>query len=295
MSLVEDWLQRGNWKTIDSHKVFYQDSASNKPVICILHGYPTSSFDYYRVFDNLSRHFRVIVHDHLGYGASDKPENYSYSLIDQADIAFQLWQELGVEECFVVAHDYGTSVATELMVRDNLKQMPINLNGFVMSNGSVHIEFAKLRLIQKLLRRPKIGPIVASLTSYRTFKVNMQKIFHNSELAIEEELQAHWELMNKNNGRTVLPKISQYTFERFKFWQRWIGALKATEKSIDLIWARQDPVAVPKIAEAIHRETQSSTLKWLNECGHFPMLEKSEEWAEAVIQAIEVRLSLKSH
>lgn len=293
MSFVNDWLQSGNWKMINGHKIFYRDSGGDKPVICILHGYPTSSFDYYKVFEPLSRHFRVVIHDHLGYGASDKPENYSYSLIDQADVAFQLWRELKVGSCFVVAHDYGTSVATELMVRDNLGQMPINIQGYLLSNGSIHIEFAKLRLIQKLLCRPRIGPVIAKLTSYSTFKKNMQKIFFNSELANNEELQAHWELMNKADGRKVLPRISQYIPERYKYWHRWIGALKETSKPVELVWARQDPVAVAKIAETILQETQSSTLKWIDECGHFPMWEKSEEWAEAVIQAIQVRIDVK--
>ena len=45
---------------------------------------------------------RVIAYDHLGFGFSDKPqENYTYSLLDQAEQSLQLWRILG-------KHDLGT-------------------------------------------------------------------------------------------------------------------------------------------------------------------------------------------
>ncbi len=39
---------------------------------------------------------RVVTYDHLGFGFSDKPvENYTYSLLDQAEQSLQLWRILG--------------------------------------------------------------------------------------------------------------------------------------------------------------------------------------------------------
>ena len=65
--------------------------------IILIHGFPTSSFDYNQVISTLAEQYQVVVFDHLGFGFSDKPVDYTYSLIDQAEQALQLWMELGIE------------------------------------------------------------------------------------------------------------------------------------------------------------------------------------------------------
>ena len=81
------------------------------PKIAILHGYPSGSYDYYATIQIWTTQYRVVVHDHLGLGLSDKPEEYSYSLIEQADMALALWQKLGLKEVHLLGHDYGTNLS----------------------------------------------------------------------------------------------------------------------------------------------------------------------------------------
>src|SRR5690606_10999721 len=77
--------------------------------------------------------------------------DYSYSLIEQADVALMLWRQLGITSAHVFAHDYGTSVATELLARWNRGLCAIELRSMTLCNGSVHIKLASLRVVQKLL------------------------------------------------------------------------------------------------------------------------------------------------
>ena len=109
-----------------------------------MHGYPTSSFDYYKVIHKLSDKYRVIIHDHLGFGFSDKPQDYSYSLIEQADVALELWKCLNLNEVSILAHDYGTSIYTEIIARHNKGQIKLDIQETFLCNGSPHIEFSKL-------------------------------------------------------------------------------------------------------------------------------------------------------
>ncbi|UCH28974.1 MAG: alpha/beta fold hydrolase, partial [Myxococcales bacterium] len=168
---VDEWRARGAYHTLHGHTLFAVDTGSDhsadddKPTLVLLHGYPTSSHDYYRVLPDLAAHYRVIVHDHLGFGLSDKPLDYSYALHEQTDFAVLLWQQLGVRSAHVFAHDYGTSVATELLARWNRGFRPVALESITLCNGSVHIELARLRFIQKLLRNETVGPLVARLSS----------------------------------------------------------------------------------------------------------------------------------
>ncbi len=284
---AKEWLNKGQFIKIKGRQLFFVDTdpKSNKPVLLILHGYPTCSYDYYKSLPYLSEHFRVIVHDHLGFGYSDKPKNYSYSLFEQADFALLLWETIGINQAHILAHDYGTSVATEIIARDNENKIDaFNISSITLCNGSMHIELAQLRLIQKLLLNPITGPIVARLSNKKTLARNLKNIYFDPSRISQSEIDALWTMMTHNNGKTVLHKVTQYIKQRFTYWNRWIGALRGTDLPIGIIWAKNDPVAVLKIAETIHQESKNSTLKVLDNLGHFPMLEDPEKWSNTIIQ-----------
>ena len=134
-----EWKSNGKQIAINGRSVFVIDKGKAKETLVILHGYPTSTYDYYKVLPELTKKYRVVLHDHLGFGFSDKPLNYLYSLIEQADVALQLWKQLGLKEVVLLAHDYGTSIATEIIARANLHQLQINIKKMILCNGSVHI------------------------------------------------------------------------------------------------------------------------------------------------------------
>ena len=69
---------------------------------------------------------------------------------------------------FVVAHDMGTSVATELMARDLEGGLEMDLAGALLFNGSMVLDLASRPSAQKLLRS-RFGPVFARLTTERTF------------------------------------------------------------------------------------------------------------------------------
>lgn len=289
--LADEWYKKGQYHSVLGRKIFVVDSTpenhEDKPVLCILHGFPTSSFDYHKVLEQLNQHFRVIIHDHLGFGYSDKPIDFSYSLIEQTDIALALWQQMGISKTYILAHDYGTSLLTEILVRDNQNSCPITVEKIALCNGSMHIELAKLRLMQKLLRNRLIGPLVAKFASKNTLRNNLKNIFVNEAAIDDSEIDAIWHMMRFNHGKRVLSQVSRYTFERKKFWHRWIGALKQTDIRIEIIWPNKDPIAVAKMATVILEETKNSRLHWLQDLGHFPMLEAPEKWSAMVIKQLQ--------
>jgi pimeloyl-ACP methyl ester carboxylesterase len=252
----------------------------------LLHGYPTSSHDYYRVLPELAAHSRVIVHDHLGFGLSDKPQDYSYAMFEQADFALLLWQHLGVRSAHVFAHDYGTSVATELLARWNRGFRPVHLESITLCNGSVHIELARLRFIQKLLRNQTLGPLVARLSSQRVFNRNMRRLWHDPTILSEADLDTMWDLLNRDGGKTLLPRITQYLRDRVLYWHRWVGALRQSQLPLNFLWGAEDPIIGREVAEVHHAEAPGSNLIVLDGVGHYPMLEAPRRWTEALLKLL---------
>jgi pimeloyl-ACP methyl ester carboxylesterase len=283
-----EWKSKGKFIRVNNNRLFVIDTnnginTSQKSMV-ILHGYPTSSFDYYKVLPELSKNYRVILHDHLGFGFSDKPKDVDYSLVTQADIALELWRQLGLKKIFLFAHDYGTSVATEIIARYNANELDIEIEQLILTNGSIHIELSQLRTIQKLLKHKFLGKYVAKLTNFLIFKKNMKNIYFDTSRVTDNELKEMWKLIELNGGRKVIHKLTQYINERYLHWDRWIGALKKTQISTKIIWAKNDPIAVPAIAKLLAKEIPNNTLYWIENTGHFLMLENPKELLELILK-----------
>jgi pimeloyl-ACP methyl ester carboxylesterase len=259
--------------------VLVEGSENTEPIL-LLHGFPSSSFDFHLALPVLSAGRRVVVHDHLGFGLSDKPRDYSYSLIEQAEVAIEVWRSLGITRGHIVAHDYGTSVATEILARRARGLCPVDFASVTLSNGSVHIDLANLTPSQQILRRPVLGRIFATLSNPVVFRAQIRRILGDARAVPDEELDLMWAGVARAEGRQRLPQLASYMDERKRFEHRWVGALTSLDVPAHVLWGRRDPVAVPEIATVLAGEIPGARLTWLDELGHYPMLEAPARWAD---------------
>ncbi len=165
------WEARGRYRELCGHRIFTVDAPSIGPEahepLLILHGFPTSSFDYVGVLDPLRTGRRVILFDGLGYGLSDKPDMH-YTLALQADVAVALVAELGLTQLALLTHDVGDSVGGELLARRADGAWAVEVTRRVITNGSIYIEQAHLTSGQQLLlslpdeKLPPDAPLTAA-------------------------------------------------------------------------------------------------------------------------------------
>ena len=273
---------------LDGHKVFYRYRPGSSDVfLSFLHGYPTSSLDYHNLMAKIPSDYHVVAHDFLGFGKSGKPIDNSYSLTLQADLTCKLYEHLGARKIHIVAHDYGTSVTTELISRDNNQELEFDLQSISLCNGSMLIDMAQLRVIQRLLKHPWLGRWAAQLSSSYTFHRNMRNIWYDKSIYPKEEMQAHWDLLISGNGRRVLPRVTQYIDQRYANYDRWIGGLEKSNLPFHILWAENDPVAVVGMAHKLENLISTATLTLIERCGHYPMIEKEEVWLDHVLKFIQ--------
>ncbi len=280
-SKLEQWFAHGGLEDLHGRNCFVIERAgqqSTTPVVW-LHGFPSSSLDWRQVLDCLPER-RMLLLDFPGFGFSDKPRSgYSYSLIDQADRVLMMLARRKITRIHLIAHDMGTSVACELLTRRAMGLLPVEIASLVLTNGSVYIEQARLTPSQKLLRSPLAG-LYARLASWRMFRWQIQRILGQPLPA--GELEAMWALMRHNDGLRALPAAIAYVSERFRFYRRWTGPLADLDLPTLILWGRKDPVAVPAIGQRLAETIPGAELEWLEECGHFPMLEQPDNFAAAV-------------
>src|SRR5689334_7746712 len=113
MISLDDWWAGG--QRVDDRIFTRSDGPASAPAITWIHGFPMSSWDYAAVQEALDEPRRDIALDLLGFGASAKPHDHPYSLVEQADVVESVWRFHGVTRTAIVAHDYGNSVAQELL------------------------------------------------------------------------------------------------------------------------------------------------------------------------------------
>jgi pimeloyl-ACP methyl ester carboxylesterase len=284
MVSLETWRASGEHLLTPDGRVFMarrgpaQSSDRATPAL-VLHGFPTSSWDFAEILGPLSTARPVVTFDFLGFGLSDKPESFGYSLFEHADVATLVARAQKLERVHLVAHDMGTSVATELLARRERGLLPFEIASLTLMNGSVHPEMSDLTIGQRILRSP-LARAFAKLNNRRTFKAQIRRVF--AKPVSDAEIDAMWELVARENGADRLPQTIRYIEERYRFERRWIGALEHLDLPALIAWGKKDPVAIFAIAEKLSREIPGAKLVTWDDLGHYPQVEDPVRVAETI-------------
>jgi pimeloyl-ACP methyl ester carboxylesterase len=250
-----------------------------KVPVLVLHGFPTSSWDFADAAEIVAKERRVVLFDFLGFGFSDKPHDAGYSLFEHAEIAIAIAKKHGLSRVHLWAHDMGTSVTTELLALRERKLLPFEIASVVLMNGSVHIDMASLTLGQRILKSPA-GDLFARIASKRVFVAQMKRIF--SKPPADEVLEGMWALLTRADGQLRLPAIIRYIEERTRFRRRWIGALERLDIPLLVAWGAKDPVARLVIGERLARDTAGAEMVTWDDLGHYPQVEDPNVVASTV-------------
>uniref|UniRef100_A0A8L0DLR8 Mesoderm specific transcript n=1 Tax=Oncorhynchus mykiss TaxID=8022 RepID=A0A8L0DLR8_ONCMY len=248
------WRSAGAFFTFRSNNIFYRETygaVGSSDVVILLHGFPTSSLDWYKIWEPLNRRFnRVIALDFLGFGFSDKPRPHRYSIFEQASVVEALVSHLGLTEQRVnlLSHDYGDTVALELLYR----------------------------FLQKLLKDSSfLSPVLTRLTNYMVFSKGLGDVFGPYTQPTDAEFLDMWTGVRFNDGNLVMDSILQFINQRDEHRDRWVGALTSTFIPVHMIYGPLDPVNPhPQFIFLYQKLVQRSTVSVLDEhISHYPQLE----------------------
>ncbi|MEM9172661.1 MAG: alpha/beta hydrolase, partial [Pseudomonadota bacterium] len=217
--------------------------------------------------------YRLIASDMLGFGFSDKPKSHTYSINEQADILESLIQQLGIRRLHVLAHDYGDTVAQEMLARQLEGTGVGEWLSVCFLNGGLFPETHRALFIQKLLLSP-LGPLVNALSSKKRFRKALSRTFGPDTQPADDEISAFWHLINYNNGKHLFHNLITYMRERKVYRERWVGALRDCNVPLALINGSVDPVSGAHMIEH-YRNTigELDYLVQLDDIGHYPHVE----------------------
>jgi pimeloyl-ACP methyl ester carboxylesterase len=289
------WEALGRWRRLDGNEIFTVDlpplGSERHPPLLVLHGFPTSSFDYAAVLDGLRAERRVVLFDMLGYGLSAKPDR-AYSMALQADVAAALLTYLHVDHIDLLTHDMGDTVGGELLARRAEGSWPVTVRRRVVTNGSIYIEQAQLTAGQQMLLGlpdellPSEIPI-----NEATLTQSLRDTFSASTPAVPEGWPADpvppaAAQIVHGDGHRLLPRLIRYIEERRVNERRFTGAIESDPSPLHVVWGLDDPIAVPSMVDTLVAARPDATAIRLENVGHYPMVEAPARFLEAVLEGL---------
>ncbi|WP_166256736.1 alpha/beta fold hydrolase [Marinobacter salicampi] len=272
----EQWQNDGKWFNYGNHAIFSRIMGEGEPLV-LLHGFPTASWDYSLLWPLFNLHkYRLLTLDMLGFGFSDKPVNYAYSIEDQADLQQGWIEALCLKNVHLLAHDYGCSVAQELLAREQEGLLRFRIASVCFLNGALFPEVHRPMMIQRLLSSP-IGGLLSRGLTRSVFDANFCRLFSAERRPSQQELDNFWQLLTYNNGRGVLHRLIHYMEERRCHRNRWVQALQSAQQPMRLVSGTADPVSGAAMALRYRELVPSPDVVSLRGVGHYPHYESPAE------------------
>lgn len=283
MTNLDSWRNSGRTMRFDGHAVrVYEAGADDASPLLLVHGFPTAAWDWHKVWPALARRYRLIAPDLLGFGFSAKPPDYPYSFRAQADLCEQALAERGIDRYGLLAHDYGDTVAQELLARRIERGHDRGPNRVCLLNGGIFPDIQRPTRLQRLLAGP-LGPVVARALTRRAVARGLARVFAPRTRPPADEMAAMLALIEHDGGRLLVPRLLAYLDERRRHAARWVAALEDSPAPLMLVNGLLDPVSGRHMAERWRALLPDAGLVELDDVGHYPQLEAPGRVLEACL------------
>ncbi len=295
--LAQNWYEGGayfEWTstTEDNNEaevsVFYRTwGDETNPKLLLIHGFPNSSFDYYKLIPLLKDDYHIAALDFPGSGFSDKPlDGYNYMLAENAEIVDYFVREIVEFEDFALyTHDRGVSIGLAFL--DNYLDHPdpgYTINYHFLSNSGMFLPLANLVPFQFALLDTEAGQRMIANRAAQPRRTDG-----------DPESLAYSDIFAFRQGNLSLLYVGRYLLERQANEVRWLENLPRSPVPVAYLWGLADNVNPIRIANHVwytylnEREIESSY--WiLPAAGHYPQRDNPAEVAKVIRMALTGRI-----
>jgi pimeloyl-ACP methyl ester carboxylesterase len=282
---IERWWAQGERIALTlggRERVVFVRRLGAGPHMTLLHGFPSSSHDWAKVVPLLEDSRSLLLVDFLGFGASEKPSDHRYSLLEQADLVEALWEREGVSSTTLAVHDYAVSVAQELLARAGEESPDVELEAVHMLNGGLYPDLHRPQPIQTALLDPEQGPKLSEMVNEELFIAGLAPTFAPGFDAAADSGEI-WRATSRDGGERIAHLLIRYLTDREQNAERWTQALHTTAVPLSFGWGMLDPISGAHMAERIRAMLPAAPLLALEDVAHWPALEAPERVARALL------------
>ena len=274
-----------NFKTLQlgDVEIFYRQAGNkDKPVILLLHGFPSSSHMFRDLINDLSEDYYLIAPDYPGFGRSSSPpvSAYNYSFDNLARIIGQFIDALQLDKFSLYLHDYGGPVGFRIA-----SERPASIQSLIIQNANAYMEGLGEAL----------NPLVAYIQNQNA-ETEKGARFYLSDGAVEwlytdgaEDLSKispdgytldQYYLSRPGNDEIQLALFRDYG-SNLPLYEAWQSYFRIHQPPTLIVWGRNDKLFLAEGARAYSNDIKSAQLNLLNG-GHFLLEEKHKEVASLI-------------
>ena len=282
---LEDPARVGNFLSVGDIRTFYRSKGDGEPIL-LLHGFPTSSYDWRRLLQPLSQYGKVIAPDLYGFGYTDTPKDPDYTLTGYESFLRDFLSAMGIGRFTLIGHDWGGVIALRYAIEN-----PDSVSRLVIMDAALYPEWVEHQrtsrsyaIIRRMEKNGLVRMIVRNTISKKAVK---RAIAPRTEKLVSEEDLAHYKFFFKRG----LNAIRLYSKNHLQWIQENAPLLSARLKELRMptliIWGGEDPYFPPKTPDRLHSDIPGSTLQVLKSTGHWPFEENPEQIIELVTSFLE--------
>lgn len=259
-----------NYLTVDGAQLHYIDEGQGE-VLLFVHGTPSWSFEFRNIIKHLSKNYRCIALDHIGFGLSDKPAGYDYSIQNHTATLLKLINHLQLNQFSMLVHDFGgiIGLAAAEQIPDKISKLII-LNTWCRSIQD-EPEYKKMKGILG-------SPLMPFL--YRYFNFSAKYILpaafgERSRLTPEVHQQYLKPFGNasERNGTVAFAKSLLRDQQYYESIGKMLSVLK--NKPVLIIWGMKDAFITEKHLLWMQEQFPAAEVVKYEDAGHFVLEEKS--------------------
>jgi len=262
---------------IEGCQIAYTEAGSDSnPPVLLLHGVMCHAGVWSRTVERLQQNYHCIAIDHLGFGDSDKPKNADYSIQKQAERALKVADHFGFDKFSLIGHSMGGQIAAYLAasVAPQRVSKLVSVDGVVTGELTAVVQNFKRLLVITGQYIPSTYRMMRALCKSKNFAC---WAFDHWFLKPEELSFDDWEA---DRRYAMNPAIA---YSATKAWE----SLNATNlapllKNITaptlVIFGKQDGTVPVSQAHLFKEQLPAAQLVLIDQCGHFPMYEKFDEY-----------------
>lgn len=271
--------ENSHFVNIDGARVHFQEFGdAAKPTLLLVHGYTASTYVWNTTAPKLAENgFRVIAIDLLGFGYSEKPSWFDYSIESQARMISRFMNRLGIGRAVIVGSSYGGAVAATLAL-----DYPERVEKLVLVDAVCNDDL-KNHPILKLASVPGLGEVI---TPFLVDSKTLMRFRMQGTLAPEN----HHLITADRIDSVVRPLAAADAHHSLLTTSRNWHATRIEQdahlinQQTLLIWGENDKVIPIRSGHKLHDAILNSRLVVLTNCGHVPMEEKPEIFSELVTE-----------
>lgn len=245
--------------------------------LVFIHGTPSWSFDFRKVIKHLQQAYRCVAIDHIGFGLSDKPAHYDYSLHNHSKRLEKFITAHNLKNITLVLHDFGGPIGLTYAITNpyNVSRLVI-INSWIGSSES-DPEFIKF---SKVLRSPLLPFLYLYLNFSPRFLLPGSFGKHKLPRRLLGQFTKPFGSKHQRYGALNFAKsllIDQPWFEAL-----WNSRFVIQAKPLLLVWGMADRFIKERNLDKFISGFEKTSVLRLPGVGHFPQEEEPDRVAEAI-------------